>query len=136
MLDHAVGPISGYNDVIKDQNADSVQQLLELFGRMNILRRWRTSTTGMVVGQQDGVRVLRQRLLDHLARIQRDLVQRAAPEQGRAGHVPGEIEAYEVDLFVVRAAEERGRVPGRRGGISGKAGVTWRTRKPPGWERV
>lgn len=58
MLDHGVCPVTGDNDVVKNENPDPVQQPLKCDGGGDILRRRGAGAAGVVVAQKNAVRVV------------------------------------------------------------------------------
>ena len=58
VLDHRVSSVTGDDDVIENQDPDSVQQALELNCRGDILRRRGAGSARVVVAQQDTVGVI------------------------------------------------------------------------------
>ena len=72
MLNHAVGVITGDNDVVKDQDPNAGQQALQLQRGGNVLRRWRAGTAGVVVAEQYAVGVVVQGGFHNEARIRAD----------------------------------------------------------------
>jgi hypothetical protein len=69
------------DDVVVQRQAEILAPLLDLLGHAEIGFRWGRIARGMVVDQDQGAGVQHQRPLDHLARIDRDVIDRAGREK-------------------------------------------------------
>ena len=69
------------DDVVVQRQSEILAPLLDLLGHAEIGLRRRRIARGVVVDQDQGAGVQHQRPLDHLARIDRDMVDRAGREK-------------------------------------------------------
>lgn len=106
VLDHRVSPVSGDDDVIENQDPDSVQQALELNRRGDILRGRGAGSARVVVAQQDAVGVIVQGGFHDQPGISGNFRKAAGCNPSASENVALGIERNDIEVFDPFTAQE------------------------------